>query len=201
MHTVHHRFHPSVISKTWVDDVNQRAEGLRDEVLGNLVGAGLMFATLVKHANMVISHKSVIIASDMSLACSVKRKFEAVGIPIRVMCSAADLGIDRGKVTGSKPKHSGRMATAGRRFKRISRIARSCRRLHGVTRKLATMGALPQMTYSMKAFGCPPTTMKVIRSRLGASLGPSKAGRCLTTFLSLELGDKDPMYSITLKPP
>ena len=70
--------------------------------------------------------------------------------------------------------------------------------LAAITRKLATAGLAPQAAYDGRVKGFPTTELQQIRRAVAASIEPPKAGRCLTAFLHLELGDGDPAIKLRL---
>ena len=63
MDHVHRSYFPRVTSKSWVDDVNQRAQGTKQFVLKHLVSAGICFAEGIQSMGLILSSKSVVINS------------------------------------------------------------------------------------------------------------------------------------------
>ena len=195
---VHSSFHPLVVSKSWVDDVNQRAEASKSAVVKACVRAGEAFATGVQELGLVIADKSRVISTAVGVAEDIAAQLTAKGFPIQAADTCPDLGIDRGRrVNVSKP-------TA---FKRLNAAAAKCQKLTGVIRAtkkwraaklLFCSGVQPQAAYHAQVHGLPPTRKRDLRRAAGAMLSHANRGRCLTTRLALEMGDKDPGVSIPM---
>ena len=196
LYHVHSRFSPLVISKAWIDDVNQRAEGPRKVVVRALTDAGASFAAGVTSLDLVIADKSRIIGSELSMSEEIACNLVAAGYPVKAAPSAPDLGVDRGSgIARSKPVSNERFAASLRRTRKGTRLVKAAKR-PAVGKKLFVTGVIPQGAYHAKIFGMAPTRIAQIRRAGGATVSHSQRGRCLTTRLSIEMGDDDPAISI-----
>eukprot|EP00959_Pyramimonas_sp_CCMP1952_P154328 3228620-Pyramimonas_sp.AAC.1 len=54
--------------RAWIDDVTQRAEGLKRDVIRELIQAGAVFASGCDQEHLNIASKSTIVASGLSVA-------------------------------------------------------------------------------------------------------------------------------------
>ena len=195
---VHTRFHPLVVTKSWVDDVNQRSEGSEQEVADAIVDAGCALAEGIQALNLVVADKSRVIASKWSLAKSIAARFAKLKVPILAASTAADLGIDRGSgVAAAKPTGSKRFRRSMVKAAVFAKFSRGARRSR-TGRKLFNSGVVPQAAHHAKVHGMPPTQVAKVRTAAGAVLNNASRGRCLTTRLALEYKDSDPGIAIPM---
>ena len=195
---VHNTFHPLVVSKSWVDDVNQRAEASRAVVIDACVQAGEVFAAGVQDLGLVIADKSRVIATMAGVAEKIAAKLSAKGFPVQAASTCADLGIDRGrKVHVSKPTAYKRLAAAAAKNFKFTGLLRATKRWKSA-KKLFCSGVQPQAAYHAKVHGLPPTRVRSLRRGAGAMMSHANRGRCLTTRIAIEMGDKDPGISVPL---
>eukprot|EP00959_Pyramimonas_sp_CCMP1952_P401235 8407526-Pyramimonas_sp.AAC.1 len=82
--------------RTWIDEVTQRAEGTRRDVVGHPVRAGVTFARGCAQECLKLASKSTIIASDLAVAREIQAGLGAHGVVVEVASVAADLGVERG---------------------------------------------------------------------------------------------------------
>ena len=86
---------PSVINSQYVDDVKQYCEGVCvSDVAKQMIPAAKSWASGVKKKNMILSEKSVMIASNDKLAQIISRAIKCHGTTIAKKTKAVDLGID-----------------------------------------------------------------------------------------------------------
>ena len=185
---------PTVMATSWVDDVVQRAEGLKQRVLEDLVGAGVQFFEGCKRLKLKVASKSTVISTNRQLALDLSEAMSSRGVTVKASRVAADLGIDRGAVRRAKPKHAARRQAAARKFTRINKLVGKKARLRKMGIRLALSGAIPQETYAGRVFGTAPSALAIRRRRLGKLMLPT-FGRCLDTVLQLELGRGDPAFA------
>ena len=134
-----------------------RAFGFMAKVKQAILETGTIFAKGVRSRKLTLSSKSVCIASSKSLANELAKDFKQLGIPIKAAGSAPDLGIDRGSRGAPGKRAAKRSKAAAARLKKIHRWSRGfSARLKGVTRNLATTGAMPQALCDTKVFGLAP---------------------------------------------
>ena len=83
----------------------------------------------------------------------------------------------------------------------MQRLRRLPKSLAGrrVARRVALAGAMAKWQYGVQGVGASPTELASVRRALGALLPGRVAGRCLTTALALELGEKDPAVALPLE--
>ena len=104
---VHRKFFPRVVTRSWVDDVVQRASGSASHVLHHLSRAGALFAQGARAKHVTISSQTTCIsthrATSHELAASLR---SLANVPATAAESAPDLGIDRGRTayTRNRPK-------------------------------------------------------------------------------------------------
>ena len=104
-----------------------------------------------------VANDSTVISTNLATALAIQRGLAQQGVQIRAARNAPDLGIDRGRVSTSKPNHAAIREAAGRRRRRIKKLA-SGGRAHGrIGAKLGLLGALPQEAYGSNVFGTSPT--------------------------------------------
>ena len=101
-----------VATASWVDDVVQRSEGRRKQVVATLLAAGVAFAKSVTESCLEIARQSALIASNTDIAKEFQQEFAKRNIKITAKHVAADLGIHRGQVPRARPKHAKRSREA-----------------------------------------------------------------------------------------
>ena len=139
------------------DDVVQRVEGSRRLVVASLLSAGLVFADGVKALGLQLATKSAVIATKFEVAKELQQKFAQAGIVVNAKYVTADPGIDRGAITGGRPKEARRRATAGKRLQRVYRLAIISKVSRALGKKLVSTGIGPQRTHGAGVFGVAPT--------------------------------------------
>ena len=184
------------MSTTWVDDAVQRMQSTGSRILYNMLEAGLAFHKAVTDEGLVIAAaKSFIIATDTDLGMKLMELFNAAECQIQYVDIAGDLGVDRGRrASGRRPKHTKRQEAGDRRATRVIRISRVARGARSLGRRLYFAGPLAQSSYPNKVHGTPPSVTTHRRRTLGKVFSSSRAPRCLTTFLQLEVGSLDPAF-------
>ena len=84
-------------SSVHVDDVAQEAEGDEDAVVASLQKAGSTFVTQMQRQGQVMSRKSVVVATSISIAVRLAKYFQKVhGVSLLVAPCSDHLGILRG---------------------------------------------------------------------------------------------------------
>jgi ribonuclease HI len=198
LHTVHWRHVPGVISKSWVDDVNQRAEATKPIVQELLLAAAADFAQGVEDMGLVIADKSRVISSCPDLAEQIASDLRNLGFPIQAADVAPDLGIDRGHGAWKrKPTANARLASAMKRTTKVRKLTKAARRWAG-GRHLFKTGVAPQAFYHTKIHGMPPSSITLTRRGAASVCAPKRSGRCLTALLALEYGKDDPAVAIPI---
>ena len=195
MEELSNRFLPAVVTSTWVDDVVQRAEGLRRQVVATLLSAGRTFAEGVEGLGLTLASKSAVVATSFDIAKELQQKFLAMGISVKAKNVTADLGVDRGTVVGGRPKLAKRRKIAASRLQRVYKVARLSKCTKALAKKLLFTGIGPQRTYAAGVFGVAPSVVLSWRRSIGRTLSPGMRGRCLDTFLQLEVGARDPHFA------
>ena len=195
---VHSTFHPLVISKSWVDDVNQRAEASRAAVVKACVSAGEAFAQGIQDLGLVVADKSRVISTVVGVAEDIAAQLSAKGFPIKAADTCPDLGIDRGRrVSAQKPAAFKRLVSAAAKNRKFAGLIRATKKWTSA-KQLFCGGVQPQAAYHAQVHGLPPSRILALRRGAGAMLSHSNRGRCLTTRLAIEMGDKDPGVSVPL---
>ena len=156
MESLHNKWSPTVISKSFVDDVNQRAQSTLIRAKAALMAAGLAFSRGCAELDLTVSPKSRISSSLPQLGQRAAEGFNSRGIPVRFSGAAPDLGLDRGhRAHVYKPKTTARIADAFRIGKKIcKKLGRP--RMRRLAKRIANTMMVPKAKYSMRVFGAPP---------------------------------------------
>ena len=176
----------------FVDDVKQyAAEDTVASVVSTLAPAAIAFLRGVKAADLLVSKKSVVLASDPMVATILRGVAHQEGVELKIVTRAVDLGVDIGstnKRTVSKLKE--RMSKAGDTNSKVEKL-----QVRDVKVKMHTAAVMPQATYGCFAVGIAPTGLGVLRRQLAAHCGHA-AGMCTTTLLELEVRHMDPKVAV-----
>ena len=135
------------------------------------------------------------VATSFDIAKELQQKFLAMGISVKAKNVTADLGVDRGTVVGGRPKLAKRRKMAASRLQRVYKVARLSKCTKALAKKLLFTGIGPQRTYAAGVFGVAPSVVLSWRRSIGRTLSPGMRGRCLDTFLQLEVGARDPHFA------
>ena len=187
---------PKTRTYSFVDDVSQAAIGSFRLVLNTLIRAGFAFVKGVRASRLVISPKSVVVASSPRLAQLVARALHnSTGVSLTQQSGARDLGVmnnpTRRRNTSLQQQ---RLRKTKARLLKISPLAKTLRR----ARSLTVTGATPQATWGAGVIGIAPTQMSRLRSWTAASSGITAHGRCRTTAIAVAFGHlRDPMIVCT----
>ena len=122
LHDVHATCFPRVISRSWVDDVVQRARGHAAQVLRDLLDAGALFAQGARAKHLTISTKTTCISTDDATPSLLAHGLRAnADVPATAASTGPDLGVDRGRrgTTRYRPKGQKRWSAAQRRLSLI----------------------------------------------------------------------------------
>ena len=201
MEDITQRFLPAVVTNTWVDDVVQRSEGLRRQVVATLLSAGATFSRGVDALGLQLASKSAVISTSVDVARELQRRFLAMGISVQAKNVTADLGVDRGTVVGGRPKEAKRRRVAAKRLQRVLRIARFSGRAKALGKNLIFTGIVSQRSYAAGVFGVAPSVVLSWRRSIGRTLSPGMRGRCLDTLLQFKVGSRDPHFLHGLSAP
>ena len=119
---------PSVGLQTFVDDTVLRTEGLERVAVDQMVDALKQFGKCCQEAQLTISDKSVIVASDMDAARQVVSGAGGPSLPLKAVEKAVDLGVSTtvGKRRDQSQFHK-RAKTVARRLRGIYRMRRKAR--------------------------------------------------------------------------
>eukprot|EP00959_Pyramimonas_sp_CCMP1952_P220429 4608502-Pyramimonas_sp.AAC.1 len=106
-------------------------------------------------ANLTISDKTVVIATDNSMAKKIAKGLNKVGIPARMATKAVDLGCDAaaGRIR-SRCKARDRMKKAAKRSMAIGKVRRIAK-LRRAAQGLWRTGSSPQALYGHQQMGVP----------------------------------------------
>ena len=171
---------------TFVDDVSQVSIGTRSAVAQALTIAGISFAASIRQFQLIISCKSLVIASDLQLAklisCTIRKEAK---VSLSPCTSARDLGVLlTAKAKRNTSLQANRLNKAVGRLKRIAPLAKSLR----AARKLICTGALPQCLWGSSAQAFAPSRIKMLTTAAAAACGIGGRGRCASTALAISLG-------------
>ncbi len=197
---LHAGFMPrGVASRTWVDDVVQRAEGTAAGVAVALAEAGSAFASGVRELGLTVASKSCMVGSSSQLLEDVQARIKEAGGPaLTAERCFADLGTERGPERHRRPlRRAKRTALAMRSMRRLRRLPKT-RAGRRVARRVALAGAMARWRYGVQGVGSSPSELQAVRRALGALLPGRAAGRCLTTALALEFGQHDPAVDLPM---
>ena len=199
---LHNDYFPrGVASAQWVDDINQRAEGPVHVIAAALSEAAGDFCKSAQALGLQISGKSVEVASSLGLARdisqAVKDRSQGACI-IKPSSTVADLGLDRGSGRRQRRKHGARVAMSLKQLHKIKRVSK-VGRLRRARKKIVLMSPVPRFQYGALVHGMAPSVVSRTQASMGAALGGPKTGRCLTTFLALELGSRMPAVELVLR--
>ena len=190
------RQHPAVSLKSWLDDMVQRAEGTRRHVVAALTHGAVHLVRRLRASGLNVATKSVILASEASIAAEVVRSLSDHGICVSSARVAQDLGVDRGAIGGfGRPKQSKRWQEAARGFNRARKIPGSLRRGRATATRLALAGPLAKAEYADGIYGVAPTAVTRRRRQLAGVIAPGFSRRCLTTLLQTEVPQRDPFMA------
>lgn len=155
-----------------VDHVSQNFSDLSEQrLIRRAVTAGAAFAKSAVAKKLVISNKSVVVATSISAARRIAEALRRQGLPVKAELKADDLGV--GVAPGRRSAK-----TLNKRLKigvsRASRAALLRRAAGPAAYKLFATGDLPQQTYAHAVAGLAPLQQKkVLRA---ATIVTGKAG-------------------------
>ena len=102
-----------MVCKSWVDDINLRAEGCGERIVESLADATVFFARRVEENGLALSGKSAVVASTKALAKRSHNELADMGIALQETGVAADLAIERGpRRAAHLVRHRGRLRNA-----------------------------------------------------------------------------------------
>ena len=180
-----------VKTSTFVDDVAQVSIGKLKHVAYALAVTGVSFVASIRQCKLVISNKSLIVASDMRLAKIISSAiFKQTKIKLLTCTAGRDLGIQLVATNRRNTSlQSKRVAKTIGKLKRIAPLAKSMKR----ARKLIATGALPACLWGSASIGLAPTRINQLRTMTAAACGIGGRGRCASTAIAISLGpEKDP---------
>ena len=151
-----------------VDDVGHLAGGHAHQVVDAIVEAGGAFVRAMGRLHLVISAKSVVVASADKVAKWIAEQLRDSGVSLKRGRSARDLGImfapGRRRNTTLQVKRFRAASSRLRRTAILVRRVRSARRLVGT-------GSLPQVLWGHQAIGVLPTVVSRLRTMCAAASG------------------------------
>ena len=180
-----------VNAKTYVDDVAQLCIGTPKQVAYALAIAGISFVSSIRQYRLVVSTKSLIVASDIRIA---KVIANAVRDQTHVQLTPSTAGRDLGIHMVATAKRSTKLQRqrVNKTLAKLKRIAPLARKVKGA-RKLIATGALPQALWSSASLGLAPSRISLLRTATAAACGVGGRGRCASTAIAIGIGpDKDP---------
>ena len=174
-----------------LDHVRQQGIGdTRSEVVSLRVRKGSQVASGFVESGLMISTKSVVVASSKALADCVAAGLRRAGHPVEAAVFAEDLGVSSA---------SGHRRSVGSLKKRLARgLARSQRvkRLVAVNPRAARLyqtGVRPQQSYGACISGVAPGQLQSMRQAAAQSVRSAGVQPCTATLLAWRLGHgKDP---------
>ena len=180
-----------VNNSTFVDDVAQLCIGKSKHVKYALAVAGVSFISSVRQYKLVISSKSLVVASDLRIARTIASAIcDQTSVKVHPCTAGRDLGVQL-VATGRRSTVLQRKRIA-KTIGKLKRIAPLARKIKGA-RKLIATGALPQCMWGSASIGLSPTRVKELRVATAAACGIGGKGRCASTAIAIGIGpDKDP---------
>ena len=176
---------PGILSKVTcsvhVDDVSQLSVGQLEDLVVHVVHAAERFVTMARRLKLVISEKSVIVASSKHLSSLIKSELAALGVGVKLAIGARDLGIHMPGLQRRRLGVLGGMLTkASGTLTRITRLAKENRR----ATKLIKGAALPQAMWGIESLGLSPTQLDILCTQTAGASGCTVAGRCVPTAIA-----------------
>ena len=186
---------PGAIIQQWVDDVPIRCVGTKRYVERGLAQLTKDAALELEKAGFTLAEKTVVAASDCSIAHRVRERLRREGVVVQVRKTAVDLGLDVGMgVRRARAKHMQRRRQAATRYRRILRLRRS------VGKKIWQTTAVPCAGYAAKCLGATRSECMERRRELVRIVAGRGRGRSSTIALATTCGlSWDPRVSIPLQ--
>eukprot|EP00959_Pyramimonas_sp_CCMP1952_P136820 2863031-Pyramimonas_sp.AAC.1 len=135
-----HRVCPPTGLWSYIDDTVGRAEGKKQQVIGNLGASADAMAAGLKKLRLKISAKTKLVASSDEIGMEMQRRSVRKGILVQLVCSTVDLGSDA--AAGRRriaPRMMKRRAQARRRQRKVMRL-RQLPKTRFITEKLYSTG-------------------------------------------------------------
>ena len=178
----HRDYRPAQV-RQYVDDLPQRMEGTRRQILRQFPAAAVRLASDLARLRLDLSPKSILIASEPRLRTELHCTLVGAGLAISKGFSGRDLGIDNTAASRrTRTTIFKRIAKAKGKTKKTRRLGL---RNRGKARRLLNTAVLPQMAWGHQIQGTPPTTLKRLRATLVSAAPGYRFGTCTTTLLAL----------------
>ena len=169
-----------------VDDVSQRFSGHTDrEVISKALTGGSSFADAAISKGLEISHKSVVVASTISLARRIASALRARGYPIRAELRTDDLGVSLRPGRRSTHSLNKRLRLGLSRSSRALILRRAAGPRAG---NLFATGSLPQATYAQAVAGLSGHQLQSVQRSARRVAGAAGMQPCSYTTVLLRLG-------------
>ncbi len=181
-----------------VDDVNQVViADTEEEVATRCLIEGLRVANVFTRSGLVISDKSVALASSRKLASTIAGMLTRAGQPICSAAAADDLGVSTScgarRAVGAFKK---RLAKGTRRSKRV----RALNSANPKAAKLYGTGVKPQQGYGAAICGAAPSQVRIMRRSAVQCVASAGTQPCTTTILAWRLNPRqDPAVACPLE--
>ena len=180
-----------VNANTFVDDVAQLCLGTRKQVTYALAIAGISFVSSVRQYRLIVSTKSLVVASDIRIARVIANAIrDQTCVKLTPSTAGRDLGVHL--VATAKRSTKLQKQRVNKTMAKLKRIAPLARKVKGA-RKLISTGALPQALWASASIGLAPSRIAMLRTATAAACGVGGRGRCASTAIALGIGpEKDP---------
>ena len=161
-----------------------------------LIQAARVLIQRARHNHLIISPKTVVLASKKEYADKIVYNLAVHGVSTKHVHAAKDLGVGRSlgwrKCTFALTKRI--TATVGR----VRRI-KVLRKTKARAAKLVNTGAMPQATYGKEVCGVGPSAMHKLRQFAAHAVSSDTRGQCKTTCIWIGLGmHNDPWIKCTI---
>ena len=137
-----------------------------------------LVTALVQDGYDISEKKSVYLTNSSTVARVMQNTMKAVGVNIKQVEQAVDLGLDVAWRRRSQQKVNSRRAQAMKTQKRINRLVR------GLRRRIHRAHVIPKVMYAAEVMGVAPTLLKKHRYQVAKACGLKTAG-CVTTMLAI----------------
>ena len=187
---------PSVVSRSFVDDLAQSSYGDWAHVVGGILEAAIVLRDHMERLKLKISPKSTLVTSSRSLSLKLKSLLAAEGIRVSTKVQVHDLGteatagVTRGTICRNK------------RFRKVAARKRKVLRLGRFTtkaKKLYLTNLWPANSFGLEAYGVTKRQLQRMRADAAACVA-NRSGQCTTTTIAIGLGQKaDPAIALRMK--
>jgi hypothetical protein len=186
---------PRAGPRSYVDDLAQLICGEEEDIIELGTRSAKLLTTMLKASDIVISSKSVVVASSINIArLTCDNIMKSTGVQLQAARTGVDLGVDFGGRRRAVGNQLDRHTKADRRNEKILYLHGYCKDAH----KLVTTGSIPQRIYGMFVYGCPPARLDAWRRSDCAARGIATSA-CNTSALALRGGYIDPAVMVPVE--